>query len=101
MGEQPKETIDKIHELLLTLNFWNLTVLEAATRNCKSLIVGMGLLNGDIPTAERALEISHLEELHQMSFWGEDPSWLDRKKSILSWLDACKKMSELKLAHAV
>ena len=77
-------------------SFWKLTSLFVATQSVKSLIVGMGLTNGDnlIPTAKTAIDISYLEEHHQMSFWGEDPSWIEKQKSMTMWLDACQKFSK-------
>lgn len=50
----------------------------------------MGITSGDIASAYDAVEIAHLEEIYQMSHWGEHEDWVEKRKSIQLWLEACQ-----------
>ncbi|TFK46432.1 ATP12-domain-containing protein [Heliocybe sulcata] len=67
---QPKETSDKLAEVLAGLDSWELAAMERTTYTTKSFIIGLGLVKKYISTDEAALAAS-VEVNSQIEKWGE------------------------------
>eukprot|EP00803_Ostreobium_quekettii_P001527 evm.model.scf_2020EXC.3 EVM.evm.TU.scf_2020EXC.3 scf_2020EXC:20432-23766(+) len=68
-AQQSESTVDVFHQYLQGLDAWHLTAADAMASSCKSLIIGLALLNDRVSLLE-AIEISRLEEEFQIGAWG-------------------------------
>ncbi|KZT24116.1 ATP12-domain-containing protein, partial [Neolentinus lepideus HHB14362 ss-1] len=69
-SSQPKETSDKLAEVLAEFDSWQLAAMERATYTTKSFIIGLGLVHKYLSAEEAALAAS-VEVNSQIEKWGE------------------------------
>ncbi|GMH36703.1 hypothetical protein BSKO_04576 [Bryopsis sp. KO-2023] len=68
-SNQAESTTSQIHEYLTGLDNWKLGLADAMVCGCRSLVIGLALLNNKI-TVKEAMSISRLEEELQIEHWG-------------------------------
>lgn len=80
---QPDGTIDAFHRIIAAYNDWELAALSSATHCTGSIVIALALMNKHLD-AERAFEVSQIDETYQIELWGEDWEAKDRRKTILN-----------------
>lgn len=75
---QPPEALEKMRSVVAAQNDMTLAPLHNITSLCGSLVIALAALDGHI-TAEKAFEISELDETHVMEFWGADAEAVNRR----------------------
>jgi chaperone required for assembly of F1-ATPase len=71
-----------------------LTALHAATAACGSLIIALALLEGQLD-AQRAFNVSQLDESFQIEGWGEDPEQAARRRALATDIEAAAQFISL------
>lgn len=67
--QHPPEVVQQATALVHSLNAWELTALSSIASNCKSLLVGLAMLHGNI-TPTQASAASRVEEEFNIDNWG-------------------------------
>jgi ATP synthase F1 complex assembly factor 2 len=67
--QHPPEVVQKATTLVQSLNAWELTALSSISSNCKSLLVGLAMLHGNISPTQ-ASAASRVEEEFNIDNWG-------------------------------
>ena len=67
--KHPQEVYNRIGAYVASLDHFELALLQAATLECKSILLAIALLCGKLPFAEATL-VSRLEEEFQVEIWG-------------------------------
>lgn len=81
---------EKVAEWVRSLSLWSLASLEVSTANCKSLVLGACLLDGDLPV-EKIRYLAMLEEELQQNDWGMAEGDHDVSKAQMEmWLGASR-----------
>jgi len=76
------------------MSAWDLTALQVVTMNLKSLILGMGVVEGWV-SVPLAIAAARLEETFQQEQWGEVEGDHDVERSQLHmWVNAASLFSE-------
>lgn len=75
---QPPEAIEKMRSVVAAQNDMTLAPLYNITSLCGSLVIALAALDGHI-TAEKAFEISELDETYVMELWGADAEAVNRR----------------------
>jgi ATP synthase F1 complex assembly factor 2 len=81
-GHQPKETVEKIYQVLKCLNDWQFGVLAYITDISKSLLIGLSMIEQQL-SGKEAAEAANLESNYQTQFWGEMKESHDVEKAYL------------------
>lgn len=69
-NQQPKETVQKLQEVVSAYDPWRLAGFERSVMASKSYIIGLGLAEGFLTVEEAALA-AHVEVQSQIERWGE------------------------------
>lgn len=91
---QSAEAMDALRAAVEALKPMMLAGLHAATAAAGSVVVGLALAEGLID-AERAFEISALDESFQIERWGEDSEAVARRRAVLEDLRAAARFMAL------
>lgn len=91
---QPPEALLALRRAVKATDDWTLSALQTVTGACGSLVVALALLEGHID-AERAFEVSQLDETHQIEQWGEDPETAKRRVGLRADITACRRFVDL------
>jgi ATP synthase F1 complex assembly factor 2 len=67
--DQPEDTITVLQWHLFKLDDWTLCALETMTQTLKSFVLAMAVVKAHLP-AERAFQLSYLEESYNRNRWG-------------------------------
>jgi chaperone required for assembly of F1-ATPase len=84
---QPAELKPRLERICAGLDAWRLTALHGATTNTGSVVLGLALLDGRLDP-ESAHRAALVDELHQVSLWGEDAEATARREGLLADLKA-------------
>lgn len=68
--EQKKETKEKLREVVLGWDEWQVSALERATYSTKSFLTAFALVDGHL-TADQAAQVALVEVQSQIELWGE------------------------------
>ncbi|CEL92349.1 unnamed protein product [Vitrella brassicaformis CCMP3155] len=91
---QPPEVFAAVSDAMRNMSAWDLTALQVVTMNLKSLILGMGVVEGWV-SVPLAIAAARLEETFQQEQWGEVEGDHDVERSQLHmWVNAASLFSE-------
>lgn len=91
---QPRATRDILAGILTRKSVWGLSCLFCATRNLKSYLLGIALMD-DLIQAGTAMDAASVEERFQVQRWGDVDGVHDVQRSIVAaWVQAAKRLDE-------
>ena len=91
---QPAHAIAALRGALAAFDVYTLTALHVVTAAAGSLVIALALAENEI-AAERAFELSQLDEAFQMTQWGEDAEAAARRAALRADLLMAARFMEL------
>lgn len=91
---QPADALNRLHAAVARFDAFRLTALHAATAAAGSLVIALALAENEI-AADRAFELSQLDETFQIEKWGEDAEAALRRAALRADLVTAARFLEL------
>lgn len=91
---QPAESLRALAAAVAEHDDFALTALHVATAACGSLIIALGLLEGQLD-AQEAFAASQLDESFQIEVWGEDAEQAERRRALAADIQAATRFISL------
>jgi chaperone required for assembly of F1-ATPase len=91
---QPREAIEKLTDLVASMDDWHLGAFQSAAASSGSFVIGLALVEGRID-ADGAFAAAELDAGFEIDRWGEDAAAAARRAVVAFDLNAARRFQDL------